>query len=307
MLPILFMLSTGYAGEFQESLITAREAILAEDYAKATEILNSAEIIAPTSTEILTPSEIAQIWYLHGVLNYRQGREPLDEWRQTLIIHLGHQWDEELLTDEAARDAFIALQTEIQNRPIVSLQVPEKYGHAELYVDGFLRAPSDFAYKGTHLAQIKCPNGEVFGKWTTFEKKVKWIKMCPYKFDVNDMPEPEEEDDEWAMFSSMGSDSGMIAPEVNMDNEKVAAPVWDRINKPALYSAGGAAVASTVLYAMALNGKSAFEDIDNADISSEADLDELRASTNRKAISSVTLGGAAAGLYLVAFWNLKNK
>jgi len=306
MLAFLLSLSMAQAGEYEDSLATAREAIVAEDYAKATEILNSAEKLAPMSPEILKSADIAQIWYLYGVLKHLQGQDPLEDWRQALVMHLGHEWDSELITDEGAQDAFIALKTEVQKRSIVSLQVPEKYGQAKLYVDGFMRAPADFSYQGMHLAQIKCPNGEVYGQWATFEKKVKWIKMCPDKFDVEDMPEPEVED-EWAMFSSMGGDDGMVAPEVNMENEMVAPPVWDRLNKPALYSAGGAAVVSSIFYAMALSGKNAFNDLDNPDITSNDDLQALRASTNAKAITSASLGTAAVGLYFVAFWNLKNK
>jgi len=306
MLSLLLSISLAYAGDYVDTLVAAREAIVSADYAKATEILSSAESIAPNSKEFIRSSDIAQIWYLRGVLKHLSGADPLGDWRQSLVMHLGHKWDTELISDESAQDAFIALKTEIQNRPIVPLQIPEKYGQAVLYVDGFMRVPADYAYQGIHFAQIKCPNGEYYGQWATFEKKIKWIKMCPYKFDVDDMPEVEVED-EWAMFSSMGADDEMLAPEVNLENEIVAAPAWDRINKPALYSAAGAGVTSTILYALALNGKNKFNDLSNPDIQSEADLDSLRASTNRKAITSATFGTTAVVLYFVAIWNLKNK
>ena len=195
---------------------------------------------------------------------------------------------------------FWALKTEVQNRRIVSIQHPEQYGHAKLYVDGFLRAPGDFVYQGEHLAQIECPNGEVFGKWTNFEKTFKWIKMCPYKFDVTDMPEPESVD-EWDMFGGFGGEES--APEVNMSNQMVADPLFMRMDKPTLYGSIGSAVIAGALYGVALKNNGEFTDLDSALTVTE--LDALRSKTNTIAIGSMTFGVLSGGLYMYSMSTAK--
>ena len=210
------------------------------------------------STEILTGIEISQVWFYRGVIESLLGKDPLESWRQALIINLGQIGTRVYYQMMLHVICFLALKTEVQNRRIVSIQHPEQYGHAKLYVDGFLRAPGDFVYQGEHLAQIECPNGEVFGKWTNFEKTFKWIKMCPYKFDVTDMPEPEAVD-EWDMFGGFGGEES--APEVNMSNQMVADPLFKRMNKPTLYGSIGSAVVAGALYGVALKNNSEFADL----------------------------------------------
>ena len=119
-----------------------------------------------------------------------------------------------------------------------------------------------------------------------FEKTFKWIKMCPYKFDVADMPEPEAVD-EWDMFGG-GFGGEESAPEVNMSNQMVADPLLQRMNKPTLYGAIGSAVVAGTLYGIALKNAGEFEDLDNALTINE--LDSLRAKTNAIAVTSMTLG-----------------
>ena len=87
------------------------------------------------SKRVLTTNEVSQVWFYRGVVQSLSGGDPLESWRQALIINLGQEWDSALIPDEASQDVFLALKTEVQNRRIVSVQHPEQYGHAKLYVD----------------------------------------------------------------------------------------------------------------------------------------------------------------------------
>ena len=161
-------------------------------------------------------------------------------------------------------------------------------------MDGFLRAPSDFAYQGMHFAQIQCPKGEVFSKWSTFEKNFKWLKMCPYKFDVTDMPEPEATD-EWDMFGAFGG-ADTSAPDVNMSNAMVAPPLWERLDKRTLYGSIGSATLAAGLYGVAVSKGNTFDDPENG-LDAEG-LESLRSQTNTIAMGSMTFGVVGAGLYI---------
>jgi hypothetical protein len=280
--------------EFEQQMTLAKQQIQSNNLDGAKASLSNAEKAMAKVGKILTSNEISQVWYYRGVIASVSGEDPLDAWRQALIINLGQQWDAALVNDDAAQDAFLALKTEVQNRRILSVQHPEEYGHAKIYVDGFLRAPGDFVYQGEHFAQIECPKGDVHGKWLTFEKTVKWIKMCPYKFDVTDMPESEAVD-EWDMFGGVaGGDES--APEVNMSNQMVTDSLLERMNKPTLYGSLGSAVLAGTLYAVALQNNAKFVDVDT-DLS-VTELDSLRSQTNIIAISSATLGILSGGLYM---------
>ena len=286
---------------FQEQMTLAEQQLKSNNLDGALSSLEKAEKEMSKSSTILTSNEISQVWYYRGVAESLQGKDPLESWRQALIINLGQKWDAELLSDSASQDLFLALKTEVQNRRIVSIQHPEQFGHAKLYVDGFLRAPGDFVYQGQHLAQIECPNGEVYGKWTNFEKKFKWIKMCPYKFDVTDMPEPEAVD-EWDMFGgSFGGEES--APDVNMSNQVVADPLLQRMNKPTLYGSIASAAVAGVLYGVANKNNGEFENLDSGLTVEE--LDALRSTTNTIAISSMTFGVLSGGLYMYSMSTAK--
>ena len=287
--------------EAVEFVKQAREAIVQKDFASATSLLDKAEKSMVKSSIILEGKQISEIWYLRGAVVSLQGQDPLDHWRQALIINLGQEWDASLVPDEVAQDLYLALKSEIQNRRIVSLQIPEQYGQAKIYVDGFLRAPGDFVYQGQHFAQVQCPKGDVHGKWTNFEKTFNWLKLCPYKFDVTDMPEPVVTD-EWDMFGGGfgGEDS---APDVNMSNQMVAPPLWERMDKTTLYSSAGTAALSTILYTVAAAKGKKFDDLDNG--LSIDELSSLRSSTNTIAVSSCALGVLSCGLYLYSMSTAK--
>ena len=279
--------------EFEQQMTLAKQQIQSNNLDGATESLSNAEKAMTKVDTVLTSNEISQLWYYRGVIASISGEDPLDAWRQTLIINLGQAWDPTFIKDDAAQDAFLALKTEVQNRRILSVQHPEEFGRAKIYVDGFLRTSGDFVYQGEHFAQIECPKGDVYGKWTTFEKPVKWMKMCPYKFDVTDMPESEVVD-EWNMFGGSGGDDA--APEVNMSNQMVTEPLLERMDKTTLYGSLGSAILAGTLYAVAVQNNARFEDVDSG--LSVTELDSLRSKTNTIAISSATFGVVSGGLYM---------
>ncbi len=285
---------------YKEQIILAKQQIQSNNLDGAEGSLDKAQKEIAKVETIVTSSDISEIWYLRGVVQSLRGEDPLESWRQTLIINLGQKWDSDLIKDDASQDLFLALKTEVQNRKIVSVQHPEQYGQAKLYVDGFLRAPGDFVYQGEHFAQIECPKGDVHSKWTDFEKTFKWIKMCPYKFDVTDMPEPEAVD-EWDMFGGFGGEE--TAPDVNLNNQVVAGPLLERMDKPTLYGSIGTAAAAGMLYAVALKNNQKFDDLDNG--LSVEELDSLRNTTNTIAISSMTFGIVSGGLYMYSMSTAK--
>ncbi len=287
--------------KFKEQLILAKQQIQSNNLSGALNSLKMAEKEMEKTDRLLTSNEISQVWYYRGAIASLSGEDPLDAWRQALIINLGQEWDGELVKDEVAQDVFLALKTEVQNRRIVSIQHPQEYGQAKLYVDGFLRAPGDFVYQGEHFAQIECPKGDVHSTWTDFEKTFKWIKMCPYKFDVTDMPEPEVVD-EWDMFGG-GFGGEESAPEVNMSNQVVAAPLWERMDKRTLYGSVGSATLAAVLYGVSMKNNTLFEDTTSG--LSVAELDSLRSKTNTIAISSMTFGVLSGGLYMYSMTTAK--
>ena len=143
--------------------------------------------------------------------------------------------------------------------------------------------------------------------------------MCPYTFDVNDMPK--ETNDDWALFgpeipgsggdstadsSAQGDATDSTATGENGGKKLVVPkPVWQRINKPAFYGAVGSAVTAAVIYGMAYSGKSQYDDLENPNIKTISDLADLRSSINTKVYISGGMGAVALGLYVAAFWNIK--
>ena len=139
--------------------------------------------------------------------------------------------------------------------------------------------------------------------------------MCPYKFDVNDMPK--ESDDDWALFGDSpeeGADSeataesnptGAETTEVDGKKLLVPKPVWQRINKPAFYGAVGSAVTAAIVYTVAYNGKSQYDDLNNPNIRTVDDLTALRNQINTQVYISSGVGAVALGLYVAAFWNIQ--
>ena len=101
-----------------------------------------------------------------------------------LDCNLGQAWDVKAVDDESAHDVYLALK---------------KFKIERLFLFRFLsnmvklnctRMDSSVRHLILHIKVCTLlrfnVQGEVVSKWSTFENK--WLKMCPYKFDVTDIP-----------------------------------------------------------------------------------------------------------------------
>ena len=144
------------------------------------------------------------------------------------------------------------------------------------------------------------PMGILLVSGQPFEKRHNWIKMCPVKFDVNEEPPKSEEEDEWAAFGDMfGGDAA--APDVNLENEMVPPPLWDRIDKPYFYSAAGSMAGALITYSAALAGRVAYDDLSNEGVGNVDDLAQLRSQTNTLFYATVGVGTVAVALYAIFY------
>ena len=83
--------------------------------------------------------------------------------------------------DKGLRGYFEALRAEIKQRSPVHTQVPKRRGLLKTYVDGVEHQALNAVRSGPHLAQVACPDGQITGQWTTFERELDWIGMCREK------------------------------------------------------------------------------------------------------------------------------
>jgi hypothetical protein len=173
----------------------AREAIVREDYEAAIDALDAADDRAPSEDSPIAAPVLAGIPYLRGIVLVRQGDpdgEAIDRWRETLAIQNDLPWDTSLVPNGEERALFEALRKEVEDRDAVDVGVPPATGLARLYVDGRRVRSGDTAIAGRHLAQITCPDGVTRGRWTDFDKPVRWFKLCPGGVDTTVVAADEE-------------------------------------------------------------------------------------------------------------------
>ncbi len=135
----------------------------------------------PRTRPIAAPV-LAGIPYLRGIALTLQGDpdgQAIHSWRETLAIENDLPWDTGLLASGDERALFEALRKEVEDRGTVDVRVPEATGLAKLYVDGRRVRAGDTTIAGRHLAQITCPDGATHGRWTDFERPLRWFKLCP--------------------------------------------------------------------------------------------------------------------------------
>jgi hypothetical protein len=203
----------------------------------------------------------------------------------------------------------------VSYRQEVDAYIPESYGTAEIYIDGALRTTGDKVRLGEHLAQIKCPKGEVFTKWTEFKGSYNWIKMCPYKFDLR-KPCPEPNDDPLALnpFEEVpahcveGAENPLTKPEEGTANpleESITPQLWTKINKPLLIGSVLSAAAAGTLYYLALQERKSFDNLGTGAITNEDELRSLQSDINTKVFISAGLGVATVGFYAGALWKVR--
>ena len=303
------LLNTAAAGTFEVTLDAARDKLIDGDLATAAGYIRAARSYAPESPDVLEADQLARIWLYRGMIASMLGEdedEVMDLWRQSFVVDPDIQWDEAAMANGPARDLFEALRQEVQGRPRVDAKIPEKVGAAKLYVNGGKRIFGDGVREGEHLAQIECPDEQgTFGVWTDFtDRKFDWLAMCPAGVDVSVVVDDEDEDDGFGdMGPSFGGggvvDEGPFEP-------LPPAPAEPRVSvsMPLLISAGGAALISGGLYAMALSSRAQFDDLSNPDLQTVSDVTDLRKKTNTRVYLSAGTGAVALGLYTAAFLDL---
>ena len=194
------------AGPVDDGVAAARTAIASKDWKSAAKALDGAEAAAPTAAAVVSGRVLAKVWYLRGVVEYMQGDKKgraMDLWRQALVLDNELPWDESVLKADDPQTLFEALRAEVRGRSKVDIGAPEATGTAKLFVDGKRRTAGDAVLDGTHLTQVECPDGKVYGEWTTFKKPAKWLKLCPGGVDTSAVVADEAPTDEWSEFGPM--------------------------------------------------------------------------------------------------------
>lgn len=306
----LLLCATSLAGTFEVTLDAAREAILQDDLPLAAGYVRAAELYAPQAPQTIDSEELGRIWLYRGMILYKQNAEDaaqaMDQWRQALAINTELEWDREALDNNNARGLFEALRREVRDYPELDIGVPEKVGAAKLYVDGNRVSAEDEVLEGVHLAQVECPDEQgTFGLWTQFDKPIKWFQLCPDGVDTSVEVADDEPEDDFGEFGPMFGSGDNTAvdntvyeplPPAKLEKKK-------KVNVPLLASAGAAALVGGGMYIAALSSRNQYDDLNNPDVQSIQDLEDLRRQTNTRVYISAGAGVVAIGLYTAAFIN----
>jgi hypothetical protein len=310
----LLFTSMAFASPFDDTLNSAQDAILSENYEQVFELLDGAERGFERSVTIIQAESIANVFMFRGLAAHLNGGDGIPHFRSALMVYPYMEWDTELSNDDLAQDIFAQIKKEIESRNRISPGIPEQTGLAQIYIDGKQRKSGETIISGVHLAQIKCPKGDVYGKWTDFKRPVKWLKMCPYRVDPTEVPPVVE--NEWASLIPSGGGipsipsiptipgaSPMGAPTEETDIVVLSA--WERVNKPYLATAAALATVSGVSYFLSSQSYNQYVNVDNNAVQTVEDLNTLQSKTNRRMLTSVTFGLGASVMYSAALWRVK--
>ena len=302
------------AADLPADLEAARASVTAGDTDAALEQLSVAEDNATENQGPVPARVLSQLWHLRGAAYFLEGGDRhLDAWRVALVLDNELPWDEAVVTDSVAWDLFEALRREVRGRPEVDLQIPTALGAARLYVDGVRKRPGDGGVQeGRHLGQVECPDGTFHGKWTDFRKKMKWLKLCPDGVDTTVVvAEEEASDDEWGDFGpAFGPEPGAEQSGDESVAVQTATPptqqtqeveiIRKKVHWPAFAAGAGALVAAGTFQAIALRQSANYNDLDNPDYQTAADLEALRKATNRNQTVVYPLLAVSGGLFFAA-------
>jgi hypothetical protein len=297
-----------------DELEAARAALIAGDSKAALAALQTAQASAQSSTELVLNRQLAQIFYLRGVALRVGGDKEAGnaEWRQALVIHNQHEWDPALIADNEVRDFFEALRSEVRGRPKVDALVPAQVGAAKLFIDGERAEAGQKVLEGLHLSQVACPEDVVYGQWTRFDKKTKWLKLCPKGVDTTVVVAAAEDDFGMPNFGDEPSEPVVAAvdpqpsdPKAGEGGEPLSIPAGGgekligprRVSWPLVAAGGGTLLASgaTLLVANARNN--AFYSDAYSDV---AAMEQAQARTNRAGYLGYSLGGVGVALCAAA-------
>jgi hypothetical protein len=217
---LLLSVGLGTAHAFpQDHLAAAREALKVEDRKAARSALEQAQEAFANAEGVAPNDVLASYWYYRALLVLGRGKSKvaMEQFRQALVVDNDYLWDKELSKDKDARRLFEALRNEVRSRDVQSPKVPEKMGMAQAYVDGTRVRAGDWVSVGPRLAQIQCPEGDVYGEWTSFEEEVDWLALCPggvdTSVDVYAVTGPADEFSGLDTFGAASPDAATAPPE----------------------------------------------------------------------------------------------
>jgi hypothetical protein len=314
------MASTAHADDFIGELSASRSNLVRQEWGELTDNLKAARSSAAQLDAIGRPELLARTWLYEGVAAWVQDGPDqaerhelaMEAWRQGFIIHSALQWDRSLLNDHTAESLFILLGKEVGDRAQVSAQVPDATGAAELWVDGVRVRHGAMVPEGLHLAQVRCPDNSIHGRWTHFDRKMKWLKLCPGGVDTTVMVAEEAPTDWFSLDPLLTADGPPPTPDVPQPALELAAtraPVheppavtWSGGSLPLGVGAGLLGLAAGGMAYWTHHQRQAFMDPENPNIESEADVDAMAASVNRSANVATALGASAAGMAGLALY-----
>ncbi|MFT5679321.1 MAG: hypothetical protein ACI8RZ_000225 [Myxococcota bacterium] len=201
------------AGNLDEDLTTVRAQITSGEHKEALKSLKLIEKSLDESDSLVSNRSLARVWFYKGTAEFGTGNKKgraEDAWRQALTVRNDFAWDADLMGDSDLISLFEALRGEVEGRGYLETGVPEKVGAAVLYVDGEQHGPEESVIRGTHLAQIACPDEQgTFSVVTDFAKPVDWFALCPDGVDTSVVVAVAEED-EWSEFGPSFGDSDPV-------------------------------------------------------------------------------------------------
>lgn len=169
------------AGQVEDDVRKALEAIKDGDFETAQQLLDQAEANVATTTSVVLGSSLASIWYYRGVLEYYNGdpnKKTLELWRMALLADLSFPFDTTLVADQEPRDLFEALRLEVSSRPHYDGGMDESQGAVKVFVDGQLLHPYSLIVGGRHLVQVACEDGVMRTAWYDFGSPPDYYAMC---------------------------------------------------------------------------------------------------------------------------------
>ena len=209
-------------------------------------------------------------------------------------------WDTGLVPNGEERALFEALRKEVEDRGSVDVGAPPATGLAVLYVDGRRVRAGDTAMAGRHLAQITCPDGTTRGRWTDFEKPLRWFKLCPEGVDTTVVAADEgATDDELGLLPVWNDEPAVEVAPAPAPVETVARLDRGGPSRTVLLASGGALVA----VGLALDlfwVRPAYANVSDArsepEATTRAEADELTAAFNTARWTTIGVLGAGVAI-----------
>ena len=164
-------LTHGVAYAFpQDHLSEARTALTEGDRKTARKALDAAEESFRQTDSVVLNDVLASFWFYRGLFadTRRKDAAAMEFFRQALVVDRTYAWEREVSDKLELRKMFEALRGEVEGRERRSPKVPERTGCAVAYVDGTKVLAEDTVSIGLRLAQIQCPQGDVYSLWIDF-------------------------------------------------------------------------------------------------------------------------------------------